>query len=120
MRVCLVIPPSAFLLDDRVFTSLGILRVGAVLEQKGFDVDMLDLSGNKDYVKEIQEYDKEAIFALTATTPQLPSAVDIARFLRKDGRKVILGGPHVSLVNSAHKKIGGRATVALRALHAAF
>ena len=31
-RICLVIPPSLFLLDDRVFMSLGILRVAAVLE----------------------------------------------------------------------------------------
>ena len=31
--VTLIIPPSPFLLDERVFLSLGILRVAAVLEQ---------------------------------------------------------------------------------------
>lgn len=120
MRVCLVIPPSAFLLDDRVFTSLGILRVGAVLEQRGYKVDMLDLSGDKDYLKQIDNYDQEAVFGITATTPQLPSAVNIAKELRKRGRKTILGGPHVSLVNSAHKKIGGRATQSLAELREEF
>lgn len=120
MRVCLVIPPSAFLLDDRVFTSLGILRVGAVLESKGIEVDMLDLSGNKNYLQEIERYDREAIFGITATTPQLPSAVAIARELRRRGHTVILGGPHVSLVNAAKKKIGGRATKALAELHEEF
>lgn len=119
MKVCLIIPPSAFLLDDRVFTSLGILRVAAVLEQRGFKVDLLDLSGNKDYQKEVSLYTEPAVFGITATTPQLPSAVAIARQLRKQGR-VILGGPHVSLVNAAHKKIGGRATKALSELHQEF
>jgi anaerobic magnesium-protoporphyrin IX monomethyl ester cyclase len=43
--VCLIIPPSAFLLDERVFVSLGILKVAAVLEQAGHDVEVLDCSG---------------------------------------------------------------------------
>lgn len=119
MRVCLIIPPSAFLLDDRVFVSLGILRVAAVLEQRGYEVDLLDLSGNKDYLTEVERYDRQAVFGITATTPQLPSAVAIAKVLRKRG-KVILGGPHVSLVNAAHKKIGSRATRELAELHESF
>lgn len=114
MKVCLIIPPSAFLLDDRVFTSLGILRVAAVLLQKGVEVDLLDLSGNKDYVQEIESYDGGAdVFGITATTPQLPNAIVLGRLLRKRRKKVILGGAHVSLVNAAHKKIGGRATRSL-------
>lgn len=119
-RVCLIIPPSSFLLDDRVFVSLGILRVAAVLEQGGVKVDLLDLSGNKEYMETVEAYDQDAIFGITATTPQLQSSVAIARSLRKHGRKVILGGPHVSLVNAAHKKIGSRATKALAELHEEF
>lgn len=117
MRVCLIIPPSAFLLDDRVFTSLGILRIAAVLLEKGVKVDMLDLSGNKDYQAEIDNYQPgEAVtFGITATTPQLQNAVQLARLLRPKG-KVILGGAHPSLVNAAHKRIGGRATTALNGL----
>ena len=30
-RICLIIPPSPFLLDERVFMSLGILKIAAVL-----------------------------------------------------------------------------------------
>lgn len=121
MRVCLIIPPSAFLLDDRVFTSLGILRIAAVLLQRGYEVDLLDLSGNKDFIKELDNYNPpgEVVFGITATTPQLPNAVTLAHLLRKRG-KVILGGPHVSLVNAAHKKVGGRATRTLKQLHEDF
>ncbi|MHC4134464.1 MAG: hypothetical protein ACYS0K_05720 [Planctomycetota bacterium] len=43
------IPPSVLLLDERVFTHLGILRVAAVLEQAGHEVEMLDLSGMENY-----------------------------------------------------------------------
>jgi len=121
MRVCLIIPPSAFLLDDRVFTSLGILRVAAVLEQRGIKVDLLDLSGNKDYLAEIDAYrpQEKVVFGITATTPQLPNAIQLARRLKFQG-KVILGGAHASLVNAAHKKIGGRATKALNELLSEF
>ena len=34
-RICLITPPSIFLLDERVFMTLGILKVAAVLEQAG-------------------------------------------------------------------------------------
>ncbi|PIR19547.1 MAG: hypothetical protein COV48_01385, partial [Elusimicrobia bacterium CG11_big_fil_rev_8_21_14_0_20_64_6] len=47
--VCLVIPPSGFLLDERVFMSLGILRVAAMLEQRGVAVELLDLSGVENF-----------------------------------------------------------------------
>ena len=39
-RICLLIPPSLFLLDERVFMSLGILKVAAVLEQEGVGVEV--------------------------------------------------------------------------------
>lgn len=120
MRVCLIIPPSSFLLDDRVFTSLGILKVAAVLEQRGIEVNFLDLSGKPDYLAEAEAYTGGAeVFGITATTPQLPPAVAIARIMRKKGR-VILGGPHVSLVNAARKKIGGRANIAFEELEQEF
>ena len=46
-HLCLIIPPSLFLLDERVFMSLGILKVAAVLEREGIGVELLDLSGVK-------------------------------------------------------------------------
>src|SRR5271165_2633401 len=97
-RVCLITPPSPFLLDERVFVSLGILKVGAVLEKAGYTVDHLDLSGVKNYEEAAADYGKDAIFALTATTPQMPAAMKIRKVLNG---KVILGGPHPTLVNAA-------------------
>src|SRR3989442_3606327 len=120
--VCFVIPPSIFLLDERVFMTLGILRVAAVLEQAGTPVEMVDLSGISNYVEAIEFHAKTSrarIFGLTSTTPQMPAATRIAeavRRIRPDSR-LILGGPHPTLVHAAYKKeaasnIDGRATKA--------
>ncbi|MFA6004003.1 MAG: radical SAM protein [Elusimicrobiota bacterium] len=106
--ICLIIPPSAFLLDERVFMSLGILRVAAVLEQSGRSVEMLDLSGVENYEQVVGEHaarSPAAVFGLTVTTPQYPAATRIVAALRRvrPDARVVLGGPHVTLVNAAYK-----------------
>ena len=80
MTVCLVIPPSPFLLDERVFMSLGVLRVAAVLEEAGIPVSVCDLSGR--LPAEIAAAPTADVYGLTVTSPQLPAAVDIIRQLR--------------------------------------
>lgn len=128
-KICLIMSPSPFLLDERVFMSLGILTVAAVLEEKGYDVDMLDLSGIKNYLEALETYIKSnpdvATYGITATTPQLPLAKKINDVIKAAGRRVIAGGPHFTLINSAVKKeqkngITGRATAALAKLQETF
>lgn len=118
MKVCLVTPPSGFLLDERVFLTLGILKVGAVLKQAGHEVDHLDFSGVSNYEEAAQDYTGNAdVFAFTATTPQLPAAVRLRRVL---GGRAILGGPHATLVHAAAKHGNVRAVDALSKLVAEF
>jgi len=124
--VCLIIPPSVFLLDERVFMTIGILRVAAVLERADYAVDMLDLSGIANYEDAVRDYARntEAVhFGITATTPQLPAATRIIAAIRsvRPDVKIILGGPHVTLVNAAYRQerrdgIKGRATRAFEKL----
>lgn len=124
--VCLVIPPSCFLLDERVFIALGILKVAAVLEQAGIHVEMLDLSGVENYEEAIRYYARSSdagVFGLTATTPQMPAASRISQVIRKvrAEAKIILGGPHVTLVHTAYKRecaigVKGRAAKAFHCL----
>lgn len=111
--VCLIIPPSSFLLDDKVFMSLGILKVASVLEKAGIPVEVLDLSGIPNFEEATIQYANSHVvshFGITATTPQMPSAFKITEILKGKG-KIILGGPHVTLVNAALKK------GSLRAVH---
>jgi len=125
-KICLIIPPSIFLLDERVFMTLGILKVAAVLEQAGIEVEMLDLSGVENYEDVVRDHVRESsvtCFGLTATTPQMPAATKVCRVVRtsRPGARIILGGPHVTLIHAAYKfeqKRGdsGRATVAFHQL----
>jgi len=128
--VCLVIAPSGFLLDERVFMSLGILRVAAVLEQHGVPVELLDLSGIENYEEVVRLHAMRSAatqFGITATTPQMPAASKIHAAIKsvKPNALTILGGPHVTLVNAAVKReqkarVDGRATAALAALKKTF
>lgn len=130
MRVCLIIPPSPFLLDERVFMSLGLLRIAAVLEKTGHKVEMVDLSGIENFIEAIRfhaERTPATIFGITSTTPQMPSAAKIARMLRevRPDAKTIFGGPHPTLVWAAYKKeqakgFQGRATRAVMDIDALF
>jgi anaerobic magnesium-protoporphyrin IX monomethyl ester cyclase len=119
--ICLIIPPSPFLLDERVFMSLGILKVAAALEAAGEAVDVLDLSGVANYEDAVRDYAGShpdvRTFGLTATSPQLPAACRIAKELRAcGGLRIILGGPHVTLVQAAARRLVPRALAARRAL----
>lgn len=129
-RICLIIPPSPFLLDERVFMSLGILKVAAMLERAGVGVELLDLSGVENFEEVAADYlagTEISCFGLTATTPQLPAVTRIVAVIRrlKPHARLILGGPHVTLVHAAHvqeKKRGhaNRATGALAQLENMF
>ena len=54
--VCLITPPSAFLLDERVFVSLGVLKVAASLRRSDHRVNFLDLSGVENYLAPLEDY----------------------------------------------------------------
>jgi len=114
--ICLVIPPSPFLLDERVFVSLGVLKVAASLEARRYGVNFLDLSGVENYLAAVADYvrtsDDRAV-GITATTPQFPAVMSIVREIRalRPDLKIILGGPHVTLIYSALRLERKRALV---------
>ena len=126
-KICLVIPPSEFLLDERVFPSLGVLKVAAALEGAGHLVDVLDLSGVKNYVEAIGQAitrnDYHAV-GITVTTPQLPNVFKIRKRLKdlQPNLRLILGGAHVSLSYSGREQeykrglTNGRASNAVKKL----
>jgi anaerobic magnesium-protoporphyrin IX monomethyl ester cyclase len=114
--VCLITPPSAFLLDERVFVSLGVLKVAASLEAGGYRVNLLDLSGVENFLSPLADYLRtcqDGAIGITVTTPQLPSVMKIAQTIRelRPDIRIILGGPHVTLVYSAQKLELGRGVV---------
>jgi anaerobic magnesium-protoporphyrin IX monomethyl ester cyclase len=127
MKVCLIIPPSAFLMDERVFPSLGALKVATSLERAGHKVSVLDLSAVANYEEVVTDYvtahPETQRYGITATSPQMPAAQRIAA--RLPGPMAMLGGPHATLVHAAartERKGGftGRARRSLQALSSGF
>jgi radical SAM superfamily enzyme YgiQ (UPF0313 family) len=125
--ICLITPPSVFLLDERVFLTLGILRVAACLEREGYVVEMLDLSGIANYEQAVKDHASRSqakFYGITATTPQMPAASRVVAAIREGSRgvRVILGGPHPTLIHAALKreKEIGRASRAWDKLTAMF
>jgi len=110
-KVHLIIPPSPFLTDERVFVSLGILKVAGQLEHAGCDVEVIDLSGISNYEEAVADMFSspsraEPLIGITATTPQMPAAHKIANALHKacDNERIVIGGPHPTLVAAAVKQ----------------
>lgn len=122
--VCLIIPPSVFLLDERVTPSGGILSIAAILEQYKVPVEVLDLSGLEHFEKAVVDYVHNSphikAFGITTTTAQMPKARDILNAIRsqRPSAKIILGGPHVTSVNAASKGEMKRGVTDGRADHA--
>lgn len=124
--VALIIPPSTFLADERVFPFLGILKLAAELRRNGNPVEVLDLSGYGNYLDIVSDFTKDTQsrhFAITATTPQLPAAVSIAERLRAEipNAKILSGGSHTTLAYTGMEQDGlknrlGRGTMAYEQL----
>lgn len=97
VRVCLINPPSSFLLDERVFPPLGVLRVASSLERRGVEVEVVDLSGREPLMPNV----KADAYGITATSAQMPAAMLLRRQI--DG-KVILGGAHATMAAAASRR----------------
>lgn len=113
------------ILDERVFLSLGILKVAASLEARGYPVEVVDLSGVKNFEDAIRAHamqSKATAYGITATTPQMPAAAKIGAAIRavSPDAKLIVGGPHPTVTLAACKKEqnrpGGRGAKSLMQL----
>lgn len=97
MKILLVNPNSEFLINDKVFPSLGILYLSAYLKQNGYsDIELIDLNGGHS----LPDVINADIVGFYSNTPQFPQAIRLVRKIRninktKDALYVI-GGPHVS------------------------
>lgn len=112
MRITLIVPPSSFQLDERVYPMLGVLRVAAALESDGrHEVNAWDLSGQSSYLQDrvgayLDAQESADVYGITATMPQMPAATAIASALRafEVDARIILGGAHPTLINAAAKQ----------------
>ena len=116
-RIHLVIPPCAFLIDDRAFPFLGPLQIAAVAREQGHDVRVSDLTGYKRRHPEVdhvpaEDVAQEAIaqlqrelgdwkpdfvgfYSLAAQHPTVLRLLSAARETAPQAL-TLLGGPHAN------------------------
>ncbi len=109
--IALINPQSPFLLEERVFAPLCLADIGAVLEDKGYSVELLDLAVDmanpKDWRDETMRCARRNYnaFGITATSPQFMHAAEINRLIRKmkPAAHIVIGGAHPSMVSTLRK-----------------
>jgi anaerobic magnesium-protoporphyrin IX monomethyl ester cyclase len=96
MKICLIIPPSPWLISDLDLPFLGPLYLSAYLKKEGYNVDVLDLSGLK---TDNIAFDKYDLYGITGTTANFPQIRDISYKIRNQylNAGIIAGGAHATL-----------------------
>ncbi|MCK9446501.1 radical SAM protein [bacterium] len=119
MNIGFINPPSEFLTDQRVFMSLGILRIATQVKEyiqvhdynkygTNYKVNFLDLSNQHNYNNLISNFinnNNLDVICLTSTTPHISIVYKFCKYIKKNFNiKIILGGPHVTLMYSSQKQ----------------
>jgi radical SAM superfamily enzyme YgiQ (UPF0313 family) len=98
LKVTLINPPQ----DTRYpQPPLGLALIAAILEKAGYPVTLLEANALQLKPEAIANIVPDAdIVGITATTPTIGTALGIARHLKQKNSnlKIILGGPHVTLL----------------------
>jgi radical SAM superfamily enzyme YgiQ (UPF0313 family) len=93
MKVCLINPDNN-LYHGSPPISLAILA--GYLRKHGHTLKIVDLATGEDYKREILIFKPEVV-GITATSPVITLAYEIADYCTRCGFKVIMGGAHVSV-----------------------
>lgn len=87
MRSCIIIPPSTFLDDDKVFPQLGPYYIKRYVEENSDH--LVDICNFGNQVISLNLYD---VIGFSVTTPQYEYAENLAKKLKNT--TTVIGGPH--------------------------
>jgi len=107
-EIALINPPSPFLIDEKVFPNLGLLNVATAMRNKGYNVRVYDLCGNRNYKEVIEDIAKKfKIFGFSSTTAQFPFTFEMNKIIKQlnPNSFTIIGGAHASAVYSSMSKL---------------
>ena len=101
MKISLINPPSPFLINERVFPNIGLVRVATQLNANGYDTQIIDMAGN--HKQEIPESD---VYGFSSTTPQFPYVYNLHKQIKEKfpNSHTVLGGAHASSIYSLKQK----------------
>ncbi|MCD6506160.1 radical SAM protein [Candidatus Poribacteria bacterium] len=106
MQVLLLNPPfpSGFRKVGISLPPLGLAYIASVLRKAGHRVRIVDLDVERKLnLSEVQEFD---LVGITSDTSRFNLALAIAMELKKLGKKVVMGGPHVSFMDEEALRSG--------------
>ncbi len=106
MRVALLNPPSPFLIDQKVFSNTGIVRVATHLNQD-HDVRIFDFADDDNYIENARSLANDFdAFIFSSTTPQFPYTYQMFKQIKEVNPKArtVLGGAHASAISSIRQK----------------
>jgi anaerobic magnesium-protoporphyrin IX monomethyl ester cyclase len=101
LRILLVYPPSRT--QFHATCPIGLLMLGAVLEEAGHEVHVLDANAvrmrlSSEEVAALASTLKPNVIGMTILTTLAREAYRLARLLRPTGARLLAGGPHATLV----------------------
>jgi anaerobic magnesium-protoporphyrin IX monomethyl ester cyclase len=97
MRVLLASPESA-LWNERKHIPLGLGYLAAVLRDKGHSVDIYDAAVEVESLETVVRRGSYELLGISAVTPLIVEAWEMAREGKRLGMTTVLGGPHLTLL----------------------
>lgn len=113
MKVCLINPPTSRT-QDEIFFPMGLITVGTVLKQHGFETEIRDYdlalrlqpelrpdyATFEAFVREEIKDNRAEVFGISSICSNFPYALEIAEWIREErpDAKIVLGGPQPSSV----------------------
>ena len=96
MKVCLINPPDPVVEDARWDEPLGLLYLGAVLEENGVEVEVVDLNFHDDF--QVLEGVDADYFGLYCSSSLLKSTLKVNQYIKDThpNSKRLVGGPHAT------------------------
>lgn len=95
--VCIIIPPSPWLISDTDLPFLGPLYLSAYLKNKGYDVTVIDLSGEN--ISDWWPKRHFDVWGITGTSPNFPQIKQIAERIKAVDTEalIVAGGAHATM-----------------------
>jgi len=81
------------------FSQITIPYLAAFVDESSYEITLVD-----EYSRRIPYRKRFDLIAVTVNTPNAPHSYEISRRFRESGAKVVLGGPHVTLMSDEARK----------------
>ncbi|MGB5933673.1 MAG: cobalamin-dependent protein, partial [Anaerolineae bacterium] len=99
MKVLLINPQANLPIEVRTSPPLGLAYLGAVSEQRGDEVRILDMEVEETPLNQVLREERPDLVGITANTIQIKAAWRVAQEIKAEmALPIVLGGPHPTVL----------------------